>query len=161
MYFYAVESLKKILLFLIAVIYLFLSTGVTMLQTHCLCSDSTSISFYSASGSCNESVSDHSCCEDEIYHNSIYTGHKVHDCGCDKPIVTYLKLTNHLDDNSELQYTAGKTLSLSQCMVTTLHKVINTAPDPIKYPDYSPPENSLYGRSLIAFLNQRKIALIA
>jgi len=156
-----VDKLKKILLFLSAVVYLFLSTGVTLLKTHCLCSDSTSISFYSNSESCHESISDHSCCEEDIPLENPGTGPIDHDCGCDEPMVTYLKLTHHLGDGSYLQYPGANKISLIHCSTSLLIEVINTSSKTDLYPDYLPPENSLYGRSLITFLNQRKIALTA
>lgn len=155
------ESLKKILVFLIAGFYLFLSTGVTLLQTHCLCSDSTSISLYAASESCTERISDHDSCEENsnCADSSTASGHD--DCGCDAPVVTYLKLTNHLGDGSNLEYPLEKHLSLIPCSEIEFLR-INVLPSlPIVYPDYSPPENPLYGRYLISFLNQRKIALTA
>lgn len=155
------KSWNKILLFVTAIVYLFLSTGVTLLQTHCLCSDSTRISLYAASESCDTENSDHGCCEEEKNHQESPVNQKHPFCGCDEPIVTYLKLTNHLDKGSNFEYPIGKQLSLVQCSESKLLQIINSTSLPIVYPEYSPPENPLYGRFLISFLHQRKIALTA
>ena len=155
------NPIKKILLFVIAVVYLFLSTGVTLLQTHCLCSDSTRISLYAASESCNEIISDDGYCDEENKCQDIPTGHKDHSCGCDEPIVTYLKLTNHPDEGSNLEYSIGQQLTLVHFReALTLQLSVFSTGSTI-YPDYYPPEDPLFGRFLIAFLNQRKIALTA
>lgn len=161
MYFCSVDKLKRILVFLIAVIYLFLSTGVALLETHCLCSDSKSISLNSASEPCYESISGHSCCGDENQHINVNSAQKNHDCGCEKPVVTYLKLTSHLVDGSYGPYSNGKSLSLVCKVETALLKMMETSSETIAYPEYLPPENTLYGRNLITFLNQRKIALLS
>lgn len=161
MYFCFVNQLKRILVFVIAVIYLFLSTGVALLETHCLCSDSKSISLNSASEPCYESISDHSCCTGEDQHKEEYPPENSHDCGCEEPVVTYLKLTNHLGDSSHLQYPNAKNLGLVNRVETALLKLMDSSSETAAYPDYLPPENTLYGRYLITFLNQRKIALLA
>ena len=155
------ESLKKILLIFIAGLYLFLSTGVTLLQTHCLCSDSTRISIYADSDSCMETVTGQDCCEHESPMNDNQADHKHPFCGCDEPIVTYLKLANHLGDGSALEYPTGKLMCLDHFPQEKLLQKIIFLPEPIKYSDYSPPENPRYGRDLITFLSQRKIALAA
>ena len=155
------ESLKKILLFFIAGLYLFLSTGVILLQTHCLCSDSTRISLYADSESCEEMVSDHGCCECENSCNDPNTSPKHDSCGCDKPIVTYLKLTNHLADGSNLEYSINKPLFLVHYKEASSLKPVVFSLGSTGYPDYSPPENTHYGRYLITLLHQRKIALAA
>ncbi|HET6559361.1 MAG TPA: hypothetical protein VFG54_18700 [Prolixibacteraceae bacterium] len=155
------DKLKSILVFLIAVIYLFLSTGVALLETHCLCSDSKSISLNSNSDPCYESISDHSCCGEENQHTDGVPPEKSHDCGCEEPVVTYLKLTSHLVDGNHGQYPNGKNLNLVSGVETALLKMVDTSSETVAYPDYLPPDNTLYGRYLITFLNQRKIALLA
>lgn len=161
MYFCSVDNLKRILVFLTAVIYLFLSTGVALLETHCLCSDSKSISLNSPSETCYESMSDHSCCGDENEHKDVYPPEKSHDCGCEEPVVTYLKLTSHISDGANGQYSNGKNLSLISREEADLLMRIDSSSETVTHTDYLPPENSLYGRYLITFLNQRKIALLA
>lgn len=161
MYFCSVDKLKSILVFLIAVIYLLLSTGVALLETHCLCSDSKIISLNSTSDPCDESISDHNCCGEEDQHKDVCQPEKSHDCGCEEPVVTYLKLTNHLGESSHLQYPNAKNLGLVNKVETTLLKLIDLSSETAAFPDYLPPENALFGRYLITFLNQRKIALLA
>jgi hypothetical protein len=153
--------MKKILLFFIAGLYLFLSTGVTLLQTHCLCSDSTRISLYADSESCMEAVAGQDCCEQDSQCSDNQTDHEHPFCGCEEPIVTYLKLSNHLGDGSALEYPTGKLICLDHLPKEKLLQKIVFLPEPIKYSEYSPPENERYGRVLITFLSQRKIALAA
>ena len=160
MYFCFVDNLKRILVFLIAVIYLFLSTGVALLETHCVCSDSKSISLNSPSEPCYESIADHNCCGEEDQHLNLYSPEENHNCGCEEPVVTYLKLTNHLGDSSHLQHQNGKSLSLMIKAETALLKMMDLSSETVTFPDYLPPENTFYGRYLITFLNQRKIALL-
>lgn len=155
------ESLKKILVFFIAGLYLFLSTGVTLLQTHCLCSDSTRISLYADPESCLETSPGQDCCEHGSQCDDNQADHKHPFCGCEKPIVTYLKLTNPLNDGSALEYPIGKLICLDQFPHEKFLQKVILLPEPIKYSDYSPPENPRYGRYLISFLSQRKIALAA
>lgn len=155
------ESLKKIGVFFIVGLYLFLSTGVTLLQTHCLCSDSTRISLYVDPDSCVETVYGQDCCEQGSQCDDNQSDHEHPFCGCDKPIVTYLKLSNHLGDGSALEYPTGKLICLDFIpQEEPLQKIVFLSPS-IKYSDYSPPENTRYGRYLIALLSQRKIALAA
>lgn len=154
------ELLKKILLFFIAALYLFLSTGVTLLQTYCQCSDSTRISLYADPEPCLEIVSGQDCCEHVSPCDAPQTDHQ-HPYSCDKTSVTYLKLINHQGDGSTLEYPSGKLIYLDPLPNEKLLQKIDLLPEPIKYSDYSPPENPRYGRFLIAFLNQRKIALAA
>jgi hypothetical protein len=154
-----VESIKKISLFLLTVFYLFLSTGVTLLKTHCLCSDSTRISLYTETKSCNDAIPEHTCCEEVNSCESCNAGHDHHTCGCDSPVVTYLKLTDHFGEDSELEYPLAKQLTLMYFSEVKSLKTIAFSSEPTIYPDNSPPENPLYGRNLINFLHQRKIAL--
>ncbi|MBC8004945.1 MAG: hypothetical protein H7X84_05690 [Verrucomicrobia bacterium] len=161
MYFCFVDKLKSILVFVIAVIYLFLSTGVALLETHCLCSDSKSITLNSASEPCYESIFDHNCCGEEDQLKDVYQPENSHDCGCEEPQVTYLKLTSHLGDSSTLQQSNGKYLNFVSRIETALLKRMDSSTETVAYPDYLTPEDPLYGRFLITFLNQRKIALLA
>lgn len=152
---------RKILVFVIAVVYLFLSTGITLLKTHCLCSGSTRISLYVDSESCEEIVSDHGCCEQEKHCDDSAAGEQNHSCGCDEPIVTYLKLTSHLADGSNLEYPNNKPLFLVHYKEASILKPVVFSIGSTGYPEYSPPENTPYGRYLITLLHQLKIALAA
>ena len=160
MYFCCMQYYKRILTFIFTVFYLFLSTGVTLLETHCVCSDSTSISLYTTSESCNEIISDHTCCDGENTCTEYFVGNETHSCGCNEPIVTYLKLTNHFGEDSVLEYPIVQKLCVVYSPETVSFRVI-ISPESSVYPDYLPPENPLFGRFLITFLSQRKIALTA
>lgn len=155
------DSVKKILFFLFAVYYLFLSTGIILLETHCRCSNSTNVSLFVESKNCHEVVSSHSCCSDE---GKVFDKEPVnrirHSCGCDSPIVTLLKLTDHFAEDSKLEYTFVTTLSIDQSfeLLAFIPEVLSAKPD--AYPYYSPPENSFFGRNLLNFISQRKIALL-
>jgi len=154
-----VESIKKILFFLLAVYYLFLSTGVTLLETHCLCSNSTNVSLFVESDTCNDAVSSHSCCSNEEESSvSEPIDQFQHSCGCDSPIVTYLKLTDHFGEDSSFEYTFVKQLCFDQSfdLLTLSHIVLSK--EIRSYQNYSSPGNHLYGRDLLNFINQRKIA---
>ena len=156
------NSFKHILLFVFTVFYLFLSTVITLFETHCVCSGSNSVSLFVASETCNEIIPDHDCCR-EVQKNTCENcqiAHLHHSCGCNEPIVTYLKLTNHLGEGSALEYPIVQKLCVVYSPETASFRVI-ISPESSVYPDYSPPENLLYGRFLITFLNQRKIALTA
>lgn len=153
------DSIKKISLFLLTVFYLFLSTGVTLLKTHCLCSGSIRISLYTEAESCNDAVSDHTCCGEENLSESSNDSSEHHSCGCEAPVVTYLKLTNHFGEDSELEYPLAKQLILMYFPEVESLQTVAFSPEPTVYPENSPPENPLFGRNLINFLHQRKIAL--
>lgn len=156
------NSFKHLLVFIFSVFYLFLSTGVTLFRTHCECSGSNSVSLFVASETCNEIIPDHDCCsEEQITHENCQIDHLHHDCGCTEPIITYLKLTNHFGEDSNLEYPIAKQFSLVHFAQAELIQIIDTSANPQVFPNYSPPENLLYGRFLITFLNQRKIALFA
>jgi hypothetical protein len=154
-----VESIKKILFFLLAVYYLFLSTGVTLLETHCLCSNSTNVSLFVESDSCHDIVSSHSCCSNEKESAvSEPIDQFKHSCGCDSPIVTYLKLTDHFGEDSNFEYTFVKQLYFDQSfeLLSFSPKVLSEKTN--TYQNYLSPENHLSGRELINFIHQRKIA---
>jgi len=160
MYFYVVESLKKTGYILIALVYLFLSTGIALIKTNCLCSENTIISLYDISDSESEILSDQNCCEETFPKDENNKGIEYSSCGCSIPIVTYLKLNNHPGSETKLEYPVGKILFIVYSSVEILLNLENLSSDVEKYPIYSPPEKP-YGRILISLLNQRKIALTA
>lgn len=161
MYICLMNACKHFLVIILTVFYLFLTTGVTLLSTHCLCSDSMNISLYTESESCFDAIPGHICCEDTNSCNDCDLNYEHHSCCCGEPIITYLKLTNHLNEDSNLEYPMGKQLYLSHFPKTTSFQLIVASSEVLVYPEYSPPESLLYGRFLITFLNQRKIALTA
>lgn len=156
------NSLRQILFILLAVVYLFLSTGVVLFKTHCVCTGNNSVSLFAASESCNDIISDHNCCGDEkTTCENCQKDHQPHSCGCDEPIVTFLKLTDHFNEGSDLEYPFSKQLTLICFFDTESIQVVDTSISIEVFPYYSPPQKVLFGRFLINFLNQRKIALFA
>jgi len=155
-----VESIKKIGYILIALVYLFLSTGIALVKSNCLCSDNTIISFYDISDSEGEIHSGENCCEETHPKDEKKKGSEYSSCGCATPTVTYLKLSNHPGSETKLEYPVGKILFIVYSSAEILLNIENLSSDIEQYPIYSPPEKP-YGRILISLLNQRKIALTA
>jgi len=155
-----VESIKKIGYILIALVYLFLSTGIALVKSNCLCSDNTIISFYDISDSEAEILSGENFCEETHPNDEKKNVSDYSSCGCATPTVTYLKLSNHPGSETKLEYPVGKILFIVYSSAEILLNIENLSSDIQKYPIYSPPEKP-YGRILISLLNQRKIALTA
>lgn len=155
------NSFRKILIFGLTVFYLFLSTGVMLFQTHCLCSDTSRISLYTAADSCTETMPEQNCCGENDACGSIYLNKESHSCGCEDPQATFLKLTIHVGGDSHPEYPFVKQLLLANVPETASGLDVVSSDKPATFPYYSPPENQYYGRYLINFLNQRKIALFA
>lgn len=160
-YIWVVDSMKKIVIVFLAVVYLFLSTGVTLYQTLCDCVGGVSVSLFVESETCDEILPDHHCAADENACAQCDVGHVHGSCGCDSPRVNYLKLTDHFGVNSNLV----PPLSEPYFLIGSCEPgILNLQPFQAKSPvflDYSPPENPFFGRNLINFINQRKIALTA
>lgn len=154
------ESLKKIGYLLIALVYLFLSTGVALIKTNCLCTESTTISIYDISDSESEILSHQNCCETTLPASENINDNEHRSCGCDIPIITYLKLANHPGSETKLEYPVGKSIFIVYSPYDLNVKLENISTEVEIYPHYSAPEKP-YGRMLISFLNQRKIALTA
>jgi len=158
-----VNALKKIGIVSLAVVYLFLSTGVTLYKTFCECVGHESISLFQESETCNELIPDHNCSATHEHCDQCSTGDTHHscDCGCGSPTISFLKLTDHFGEDSDIQFT----LSAQQNLFLSAEiQIINQTPRielPVVYNDYSPPCHQLSGRDLINYLNQRKIALLS
>lgn len=154
------ESFKKIGYLLIALVYLFLSTGVALVKTNCVCADLTNVSIYDLSDAQDEIFADQHCCEETLPAGDNEKHNELNDCGCDIPVVTYFKLTHHAGSDTKLEYPTGKTI----CLVYTSDAIIldleNVSTEKEIVPYYPPPKKP-YGRILISFINQRKIALTA
>ena len=162
MYFCAVNYFRQILVFLLAVFYLFLSTGVVLFQTHCACSDSTSISMYTEPEVCIDNVvAVGSCCSQTESGDNTDDIQTCKSCNCDTPTITYLKLTDHSGADSGLEYPFAQQLFLVNFPEAVLCQIIDTSNSPKVFPDYSPPQNYPHGRFLLNFINQRKIDLLA
>lgn len=125
-----------------------------------MCIDKTNISFNAISAVENNSLSDQHCCEEHLPSPENNKETNPSDCGCDIATVTYLKLVNHPGSETKLEYPVGKTLCIAYVPASIILLLENAAAEVKTLPPYSPPEKP-YGRILISFLNQRKIALTA
>ena len=153
--------LKQLLVFIVTVLYFFLSTGVNLFRTHCECSDSTNISLFANSESNCDETSEDSCCSDKKY---CETGEPDSDyslCECDSPTVTYLKLTDHFAEDSDLEYPFARQLILIHFFASEPILDFKLSEEPKIYSLYSAPQHSLYGRFLLNFIKQHKIALVS
>lgn len=150
------KSFRKIVLTVFAVFYLFLTTGITLFKTQCSCTGNSSVSLFAAEKVCDMPEESDSCCGGG---ESSTASHD--DCGCNTPTVNYLKLTDHFGEASGLKYPMPKLLLVIHPVETETFKLFVPESGPIFLPDYSPPENNFFGRYLVNFLNQRKIALFA
>ncbi|MDO8928146.1 MAG: hypothetical protein Q7W54_04070 [Bacteroidota bacterium] len=153
------KTINKILVLVFSVLYLFLSTGVMLFQTHCECLGSASVSLFVAADSCSDTITEDDCCSTESNCINSQTEEKLHSCGCESPVVSYLKLTEHFDEGSNFEYPLAKIISLLNIAVNETVEEILPEKSPFHFAYYSPPENKKAGRNLINFLNQRKIAL--
>lgn len=160
-YFYGVKTFRKILVIGFSVVYFFLSTGFMLFQTHCECLGRTSVSLFVASDSCNEVNPEHDCCSLDSKCEHCQSDKIHHSCGCDSPVVSYLKLSDHFGEDSDFEYPLAKIISLLN--ISVIETVVELLPEksPVHFTSYSPPENQRAGRLLINFLNQRKIAFFA
>jgi hypothetical protein len=153
-----VKTINKILVLAFSVLYLFLSTGITLFQTHCECLGSTSVSLFVAAEMCDETISEHDCCssESENKHGQPYK--TDHSCGCDSPIISYLKLTNHLDKDSNFEYPMARIIGLLNIAVSETVEQLLPERSVAHFTYYTPPNNKMVGRDLIHFIHQSKIA---
>lgn len=150
------KSFRQIVLTVFAVFYLFLTTGITLFKTQCSCTGNSSVSLFAAEKVCDMPEESDSCCGGG---ESSADSHD--DCGCNTPTVNYLKLTDHFGEASGLKYPMPKLLLVIHPVEAETFKLVVPESGPIFLPDYSPPENTFFGRYLVNFLNQRKIALFA
>lgn len=160
-YFWSMNSFKQLVVLIVAVLYLFLSTGVVLFRTHCECSGRTSVSLYAGSQStCGVSTED-SCCSD---HTTSETGTPDSEpgcCSCDSPVVSYLKLTDHSGEDYRLEYPQGKPVFLIPVSVYEPISDFSYSENTKVFSLYSPPPNTQYGRFLLNCINQRKLALLS
>lgn len=160
-YFYGVKTFRKILVIGFAVIYFFLSTGIMLFQTHCECLGRTNVSLFVAADTCDEVNAEHDCCSVESKCEHCQSENIHHSCGCDSPVVSYLKLAEHLGEDSNFEYPLAKMLSLLNISIIETVEELLPEKSPAHFTYYSPPENKKAGRILINFLNQRKVAFFA
>lgn len=145
---------------IVTVLYFFLSTGVNLFRTHCECSGSTSISLFADSESNCDVTSEDSCCSDKKSCEAGEPGSEYKFCECDSPLVTYLKLTDHFGEDSNLEYPFAKQLFLVHFSEAEPIRDFILSETPKIYSFYTPPQHTLYGRFLLNYINQRKIALL-
>jgi hypothetical protein len=154
-----VKTFRKILFIGFSFIYLFLSTGVILFQTHCNCSGQTNVSMYASQSPCEPESSDNGCCEEQTSCCSIPEKQES-SCGCNVPEITFLKLTDHFAKD------VNPTLSATNfiCLLAGFANETFEEPNLQKSTDHvwhSPPDTKISGRFLINFIHQRKIALFA
>lgn len=131
-----------------------------MVKTNCLCSDSTKLSLYDISDAKDNILADQNCCEKDLPSEDNSRENHSADCGCDSPTVTYIKLNSHHGSDTNLEYPSGKIIGLVEKAEVIILTLEHPSVTEETYPYYLPPEKP-YGRILISFLNQRKIALSA
>lgn len=138
--------------------YLFLSTGVMLFQTHCECLGSTSVSLFVAADSCIDAVTEDDCCSIESNCNDSQLGTINHSCGCESPVLSYLKLAEHFDEGSSIEYPLAKIIGLLNVAVIETVEEILPEKSLVHFTYYTPPNNKKVGRDLINFIHQSKIA---
>jgi len=156
-----VKTFRKILVIGFGVVYFILSTGFMLFQTHCECLGQTNISLFVAADTCDEVKAEHDCCSVESKCEHCQSENKLHSCGCDSPVVSYLKLAKHLGEDSNFEYLHAKMFSLLNISIIETFEELLPEKSLVHRTYYSPPENKKAGRILINFLNQRKIAFFA
>ena len=144
-----------------SVLYFFLSTGVMLFQTNCECLGQTNVSLFVASEMCDETISEHNCCSSESENKHGQPDKTDHSCGCDSPIISYLKLTNHLDKDSNFEYPMARIIGLLNIAVSETVEQLLPEKSVVHFTYYAPPENKKVGRDLINFIHQSKIAPLA
>jgi len=153
-----VKTINKILVLVFSVLYLFLSTGVMLFQTHCECLGSTSVSLFVAADSCSDAITENDCCSTESNCNDSQLEQINHSCGCESPVVSYLKLTEHFDEGSNFEYPLAKIISLLNVAVIETVEEILPERSVAHFTYYTPPNNKKVGRDLIHFIHQSKTA---
>jgi hypothetical protein len=153
--------LRKIGVIGLSVLFLFLSTGVMLYQTHCECLGSSGVSLFAAHELSDHSASECDCCSIESKPAIPYLDSIQQECGCVPPIVIYLKLSSHSGDDSTLEYSLAKKITLQN--IAVIETVEQLLPEKlfVHFTNYEPPLTKKVGRTLVNFLKQYKIALFA
>lgn len=155
------RTLRKIVVVGLSVLFFFLSTGVMLYQTHCECLGSSKVSLFSAHELSEHTTTEYDCCSAESKSANYQLGIIQQSCGCDLPVLIYLKLTSHLGEDSILEYPLAKIISLQN--VAVIETVEHLLPEKlfVHFTNYAPPDTKKVGRTLVNFLKQYKIALFA
>lgn len=130
-------------------------------QTHCECLEISKVSLFAASKQNDQTNAEDCCCSMESK-SANFRQHLIQQsCGCDAPVLVYLKLASHLGEDSILEYPLAKIISLQN--VAVIETVDQLLPEKlfVHFTYYAPPDNRKVGRTLVNFLKQYKIALIA
>jgi len=130
-------------------------------QTHCECFGISEVSLFASSKLSDQINTENSCCSTESKNANHKQNIIQESCGCDLPVLIYLKLSSHLNEDSILEYPLAKIISLQN--VDVIETVEQLLPGKlfIHFTNYAPPDTKKVGRTLVNFLNQYKIALFA
>jgi len=156
-----VRTFRKIVGILLSVLFFFLSTGVTLYQTHCECLGISKVSLFAAYELSEHATTEADCCYTEPILASNQTDQIQQSCGCDLPVLIYLKLSSHLGEDSNREYSLAKLIILQNAAVIETVEQLLPEKQFARYTNYTPPDTKKVGRTLVNFLNQYKIALFA
>ena len=145
----------------LSVLFFFFSTGVVLYQTHCECFGISKVSLFATSNQSDQTNTEFDCCSMESKSASCKLDIIQQSCGCEAPVPIYLKLASHLGEDSILEYPLAKIISRQN--VAVIETVDQLLPEKlfVHFTYYAPPDNKMAGRTLVNFLKQYKIALIA
>jgi hypothetical protein len=145
----------------LSVLFLFLSTGVMLYQTHCECLGSSKVSLFAAHELSDHTTTGDDCCSIESKPVIPQLDAIQQACDCDLPVLIYLKLSRHLGEDSTLEYSFAKIISLQN--IAVIETVEQLLPEKlfVQFTNYAPPHTKKVGRTLVNFLKQHKIALFA
>lgn len=103
------KAFKIILAIIVGSIFLFTSSGLLIFKTHCSCTNSERVSFYVTPETCatdfhqnHTDLFTHAVDNGETHECEACKSHN-HDCGCDSPVVKFIKLKNQIIDE-ELEF---------------------------------------------------------
>lgn len=155
------RTLRKIVVVGLSVLFLFLSTGVMLYQTHCECLGSSKVSLFAASQLSDYTTTEDDCCSTESKPANFQLDIIQQACGCDLPVLIYLKLSRHLGEDSTLEYSLAKITGLQNVAVVETVEQLLPEKSFVHFTYYTPPDTKKVGRTLVNFLKQYKIALFA
>ena len=155
------RTFRKIVVIGLSVLFLFLSTGVMLYQTHCECLGSSKVSLFAAHELSDHTTAEDNCCSTESKPANYQLDAIQQACGCDLPVLIYLKLSRHLGEDSTLEYSLAKIINLQN--IAVIETVEQLLPEKlfVHFTNYAPPHTKKVGRTLVNFLKQYKIALFA
>lgn len=155
------RTLKKIVAIGLSVLFFFLSTGIMLYQTHCECLGISKVSLFAAYELSEHSTTYADCCSTESILASNQSDQIQQSCGCELPVPIYLKLSSHLGEDSNREYSLVKLIILQNAAVIETVEQILPEKQFARYTNYAPPDTKKVGRTLVNFIKQYKIALLA